>query len=272
MNLENKDNTFSYSRINTFDHCPQKYKIQYIDLIDTLDDSIEAFMGKRVHEVLENLFNIKDLNNKYIPFDKLIDMYNRSWLENWHDNIFISKFKYDRHSYNKDTVYRNGLECLKNFYNRFNNSGYFKENILSVEYPFKVNIGKYNFRGYIDRVDRNSDDVIDIFDYKTSAKSKTKSKAIKDLQLGIYEIAIKKIFKNCKEINLHLYYLKNDTLISFKHSDIEIKKIEQKIIDRIDTIQSTNIYMPKEGILCEWCYFWNHCDVKATNNPSIRAL
>ena len=66
---------FSYSRLNTFSHCPQKYKIQYIDLISNDNESIEAYMGSRVHEVLESLYSIDDLKNQYIPFDKLIDLF-----------------------------------------------------------------------------------------------------------------------------------------------------------------------------------------------------
>ena len=42
---------FSYSRINTYNQCPQKYKIQYIDKIYSSKNSLEAFMGKSVHDV-----------------------------------------------------------------------------------------------------------------------------------------------------------------------------------------------------------------------------
>ena len=112
--IKNSKNKFSYSRINTFKSCPQKYKIQYIDLVKTKNDSIEAYMGKMVHNVLEDLYLIEDLQSKFIPFDNLIEMYNESWNKHWHKNIFISNYKYDRYNYNKNTVYNNGLICLKN--------------------------------------------------------------------------------------------------------------------------------------------------------------
>ena len=57
-----KRNTFSYSQLNTFSTCPQKYKIIYLDGIRKMDESIEAFVGKRVHGVLEWLYN-KSLPN-----------------------------------------------------------------------------------------------------------------------------------------------------------------------------------------------------------------
>ena len=33
-----------------------------------------------------------------------------------------------------------------------------------------------------------------------------------------------------------------------------------------------NDFLAKESILCEWCYFWNECEVKSSNNPSFRVL
>ena len=50
-------NTFSYSQLSTFKSCPQQYKIIYLDGVRKINESIEAFMGKRVHEVLEWLYS-----------------------------------------------------------------------------------------------------------------------------------------------------------------------------------------------------------------------
>tara|TARA_Y100000590_G_C15719879_1_gene1013177 strand:- start:175 stop:999 length:825 start_codon:yes stop_codon:yes gene_type:complete len=269
---KNKMEKFSYSRINTFDQCPQKYKIQYIDLISTNNDSIEAFMGNRVHNVLENLYSIDNLKNQFISFDKLIDMYSREWHENWHENIFISNYKFDINYYNHNTVYDNGLKCLKNFYKRFNQKGYFKDKILELEFPFQIEVGDYKLRGYIDRIDRNSKDEIDIFDYKTGVKSKSKIQALNDLQLAIYELAIREKFKKCKKINLHLYYLRNDKLVSFNHSLSQLEKLKNKIINKIDVINSSKDFIAKESILCEWCFYWEQCEIKATSNPSIKIV
>ena len=268
--LEKNKIKFSYSRINTFDNCPQKYKIQYIDLIKSSDDSIEAFMGRVVHQVLENLYLMDDLKSKYILFDKLIEMYNKIWVENWHTNIYMSNFKYNPIAYNKQTVYMIGMECLKNYYNRFNEFGYFKQNVYAVEFPFEINIGEYYFRGFIDRIDKDLDGNINIIDYKTSSKSKSSNQAANDIQMAIYEIAIQKMIKDYKEINLSLFYLRNKDFIFFKHTKEKIDFLQEKILDKIDIIMNTAHYPGKESILCEWCYFWKNCDIKVTNNPSIK--
>ena len=47
---------YSHSRLSTFENCPLKFKYTYIDKIETgIEESIEAFLGSRVHEALEKL-------------------------------------------------------------------------------------------------------------------------------------------------------------------------------------------------------------------------
>ena len=134
----------------------------------------------------------------------------------------------------------------------------------------EIKIGNYIFKGYIDRVDINDSGIIDIIDYKTSNKSKGKIQASNDLQLAIYEIAMRRIFKEYKKINLHLYYLKNDKLISFEHTENKIEHLKTIIINKVKEINETDDYIAKESILCEWCYYWKQCDIKVTSNPSIK--
>ena len=49
--------SFSYSSLETYKKCPAQFKIRYIDTVRKPDESIEAFMGKRIHSALEYLYN-----------------------------------------------------------------------------------------------------------------------------------------------------------------------------------------------------------------------
>ena len=68
ISMKKKQKYYSYSQLNTFNNCPQKYKIIYIDKIKSNNESIEAFVGKRVHETLEWLYSDLE-NNDFISFD-----------------------------------------------------------------------------------------------------------------------------------------------------------------------------------------------------------
>ena len=49
-------NYFSYSQLNSFELCEEQYKLVYIDGIKNKYESLESYMGKRVHSVLEWLY------------------------------------------------------------------------------------------------------------------------------------------------------------------------------------------------------------------------
>ena len=76
----NSSKTFSYSQLNTFKTCPQQYKIIYMDGLRKEHESIEAFMGKRVHGVMEWLYSKENREKPYITFDRLCQTYDEQWL------------------------------------------------------------------------------------------------------------------------------------------------------------------------------------------------
>jgi len=277
-------NKFSYSRINTYNQCPQKYKIQYIDKIYSSKNSLEAFMGKSVHDVLERLYSKKNLKNQFISFDYLIEMYCEYWQKKWDNDIIFARYKYNQIKNDKSIVFNSnsiektyynkifneGKKCLSNYYKKFNDSGYFKQNVLHVEYKFNIKIGKYTFIGFIDRIDQGKDGIIHVIDYKTSSKPHTQSKLKKDLQLYIYEMAIRKSkeFQGLKGVDLSLFFLKSSTYLSCKHNKEELSNLENKILNNIELISKDKDFNGKESILCDWCFFWNQCDYKSIDNPS----
>ncbi len=47
---------YSHSRLSSFEDCPQKFQYRYVLKIPVDSEGIEAFVGKRVHEILERLY------------------------------------------------------------------------------------------------------------------------------------------------------------------------------------------------------------------------
>ena len=82
---------YSHYRLSYFEQCPQKYKLNYIDKVETeIAESIEAFLGSRVHETLEKLY--RDLQyQKMNSLEDLVGFFRDEWFKNWNDSIVIVK-------------------------------------------------------------------------------------------------------------------------------------------------------------------------------------
>jgi len=270
---------FSYSRINTYQTCPQRYKINYLDKIRKPHEGIEAFMGKRVHEVLEWFYNHNKNSNSFYAVDLLLDKFNHLWDSHWHDNIILSRQQYviikkknrkfrrylslDRH---KQMFKDIGIKCIVNYYKR-DIKGFTKDTI-GVELKHQVQIDGVNFNCIIDRLDKKKDGVYVIYDYKTGKKPLTHSKAINDLQLSLYQLAVKEKYNDCNEIILKWYYLRTDEIISIEHNKEKLLELKNLIINQVIKINEDDKYEAKKSILCDWCYFWEECEIMSTSNPA----
>ena len=272
-------NTFSYSKISTYKTCPQRYKINYINKINKSHESIEAFMGKRVHEVLEWLYNEREHIGSFCAVDHLLDKYNEFWNGKWHQNIYLARQQFSIikkknkkfRSYisldrNKQIYKDIGSKCLVNYYKRYIKN--FNKNILGVEIKCSVKINGIKFNCIIDRLDEEEKGKYIIYDYKTGKKPISNSKAKTDLQLSLYHMAVAQNFKNYKEIILKWYYLRSDRIVTIKHTKDKISKLENKIIQQIEKIKNDKYYYAKKSLLCDWCYFWEECEVMSIKNPA----
>lgn len=92
---------YSHSRLSCFEQCPQKFKLQYIDKVETeVEESIEAFLGSRVHETLEKLY--RDLQHQKLnSLDDLFGFLHDEWEKNWNASIVIVKKDYTQEHYRK---------------------------------------------------------------------------------------------------------------------------------------------------------------------------
>jgi len=274
-NKKNLPNYFSYSQINSFSVCEQQYKIIYIDGVRKKFESIESYMGKRVHSVLEWLYKPEN-KEEYINFDKICEVYDKFWMDNWHSNIFLVNIKYNR----KEKIYVNqmlenrdyetyhnkyyaiGKKCLSNYYKDFYP---FDQSVLGRELEITFNVKEYEknnepkfdkvtekcikegvaikeypFKGIIDRFDKPYEEKWEIHDYKTGKRSKTALQAQNDFQLALYEIGVKQNFKDVSEITLIWHLLRHNTSISISHTDKQLFKLEKKIVSILKQIQKTS--------------------------------
>ena len=53
-----------------------------------------------------------------------------------------------------------------------------------------------------------------------------------------------------------------------QHQKEKIDKLKNKIIDLTLKIKSDKEFEAKKSLLCNWCYFWDECEVMSTINPA----
>ena len=65
---------YSHSRLSAFEKCPLQYRYRYLDRIKRDTQSIEAFLGNRVHDALEKLYRYL-LASKLPSLDEILSHY-----------------------------------------------------------------------------------------------------------------------------------------------------------------------------------------------------
>jgi hypothetical protein len=249
---------YSHSKLNTYETCPLKYKLQYISKVEIAKrEGIEAFLGSRVHEALERLYNdLKCL--KLMPIDELIFYYNEQWAKNWNDAVVIRDERCSAQNY-KDI----GIKCLRNYYDR--HVPFSQSTTIWIEEKKTFSIsedGKYKIRGVIDRLDKTKEDIYEIHDYKTSGRPPLQEELEEDRQLALYELLIRAKFPNVKEVKLIWHYLRFDMEMLSARTSEQLEDLRKETIALIDKIEADKEFRHTESSLCDWCNYWAYCPVK----------
>ena len=246
---------YSHSRISTFEQCPLRFKFEYIDEAETdVETTAEAFLGSRVHETLEKLY--KDLKfQKQNTLQELLHFYNDEWAKSWNENIRIVKAQYQ-----EDNFRKMGEQFITDHYNRHQPFNQAKTIGLEMQIILNLDVeGKYVLQGYIDRLSSPSDGVYEIHDYKTSNSLPTQDHADTDRQLALYSMAVREMFKDCKQIVLIWHYLAFDKEIRSDRSEEQLEELKKEVIEAIKQIESTTEFKPQESALCGWCDYRTIC-------------
>ncbi|VVB54963.1 PD-(D/E)XK nuclease superfamily protein [uncultured archaeon] len=252
---------YSYSRLQCFENCPLSFRFRYIDKLEVeAFETIEAFMGSRVHEALEK-FYIDRNHGKIASIEELIVGYNDLWKRYLTPDIVVNKEGLTPEHYRIV-----GEKCLIDYYNRYKPFAIGKT--LSTEVMVNIDLlgdGEHQFIGYIDRLDAVNDGVYEIHDYKTSQHLPTQDQKDRDQQLALYEIGIRQMWDDIKEVDLIWHYLVFDKEIRSKRTSQHLEDLKQEflnVIKRIEEAEAKDDYPAIESGLCSWCAYQEHCKLK----------
>lgn len=248
---------YSHSRLGSFENCRLKYKFNYIDRIRKEEQGVEAFMGKRFHDVMEKLY--AELKFKVANLDELKDLYNDLWKKNWSENVLIVRKDRTQADYKKI-----GMKAIEDYYKR--HYPFEEGRMLGIEKRIVIDLdgtGRYKVQGYIDRLMETEDGHYEIHDYKTAAGLPEQRELDADRQLALYEIGVREAWPDAKEVALVWHYVTFDKEMRSRRTKAQLDELRKDTIALIDTVEAATEYPPTESALCRWCGYQDICPLFA---------
>jgi putative RecB family exonuclease len=230
----------SYSQISTYQQCPLKYKLQYIDGLKPKERPYFSF-GTTIHSAVEYFYKVK------VPvppsLENLLSYYESNWLSEGYES---------KEEEEKQRAY--GREIITTFWNT--HAPNFRLPV-ATEFHFYTDIEGIKLQGYIDRVDKLDSGGLSIIDYKTSREFFTREHLRQDLQLTLYQLAAEQTWFLPVE-KLTLYHLRSNTPCTCEARDkIQLDAAREIVLTVAENI-TKGIFTPAENNFCP-CDFPEYC-------------
>ncbi|OGD55015.1 hypothetical protein A3J78_01270 [Candidatus Beckwithbacteria bacterium RBG_13_35_6] len=231
----------SYSQLESFARCPLQYKYSYIIKIPTPPFAAASF-GISIHNSLKDFYGLV-LDKQKPSLKNLLSILNASWLKEGYSS-----------KDHEEKMLKKAKKYLRLFYQKSYQAA---DNPIALEQTFMVKVSPdLKIGGRFDRVDKLTDESIEIIDYKTG-KVPSQKEVDKDLQMTIYCLAASGFGvyqKNPQEIKLSFYFLENQQKISTSRTTEDLLKAKKEIIEIKQEIEKSD-FLPKPGPYCDFCDF-----------------
>jgi putative RecB family exonuclease len=244
---------FSHSRLSAFERCPRKFQYRYLWKIPAEGESIEGFVGKRVHEVLERLHRATATHG--VPsLPKVLWRFQQMFAEAYDAN----RVRIAREGTPLDFYRALGEQCLANYYHE--HYPFDRDETLALEERVSFQLGSgYAVQGFVDRIARTRDGAIEIQDYKTSARVPSQTNVDEDRQLALYQIGVGERFGAQRPVRLVWRYLRQRRTLVSTRTPEQLDELAVKTRALIDEIRSETRFEPRPSALCRWCEYREGC-------------
>ncbi|MDO8659957.1 MAG: PD-(D/E)XK nuclease family protein [Candidatus Parcubacteria bacterium] len=248
--------TYSHSKVSTFENCPYQYKLRYVEKeAPEVSETIEIFMGKRVHETLEKLYKDKKFK-KLISKTTLLKFYKDNWEKEISDDILVVKKGLTAKNYKKM-----GIKFIEDYYDKY--KPFDQLTILGLETQDRMTLKDGNqWHVRIDKFACDDKGNYYVCDYKTNSSMKDQEEADEDRQLAMYSIWVKDKFKDVKSVKLVWYMLAFNKEAVSERTEEQLKKLEDEtvtLIQKIELATKENDFPTRVTALCDYCGFKSQC-------------
>lgn len=244
----------SYSALETYKLCPQKYQFQEIDRI-RVKKSKAAVFGTHIHSALRYMFSQDPL---FPTLDQVLDYSRAHW---------PSQETFDVSPEEKTLYVQSGERIIRNFYAK---NAPWNFSVVDLESHFEVLIEDprrhetHVLAGRIDRIDKVGDG-FEVIDYKTSRTLPSQAKVDADLQMSIYALGLQRRWPHVapESITLSLYFLKHGEKLSTARTSEANAATQEDVLRTISEIRGKQErgerFEPVPGPHCGFCPYKPQC-------------
>ena len=279
METNNKLPRYSYSKLDLFDQCNYKYKLQYIDGNYSDESTLVLDLGTIAHKGMElkarYLKEGKEINYEYIKSVVTNGIQEKTDKgDKYIKGVKELKNKYFIDYYKKcDKTGMNYDEKLDVYYNSLVKKDFSKDGwkVLDIEKAFEIVYeNRCILTGFIDRVDINDNGDIRVIDYKTSKSTYDEKKLATPLQMVIYALACKELYGRLPiEFIYDFIFINEEQCACSKGYLARGEKKLNKILDNIDECLKVGEYKPNPTPLCYWCSFASHTPLASSKTKDL---
>jgi putative RecB family exonuclease len=258
---------YSHSRLSAFERCPRKFQYRYLWKIPAEGESIEGFVGKRVHEVLERLHRHAEQHGAP-SLPKVLARFQQMFA----DAYDAGRVRIAREGIPLDFYRASGEQCLRNYYDE--HYPFDRDETIALEEHVSFEIGggasfaqraegerrpSYVMQGFIDRIARTRDGAIEIQDYKTSARVPSQAEVDEDRQLALYQLGVGARFGADRPVRLVWRYLRQRRTLVSTRTPEQLGELAARTRALIDQIRGETTFEAKPSALCRWCEYREGC-------------
>lgn len=246
---------YSHSRLSCFENCPKQFHYRYVQRITVDTESIEGFVGKLVHSVIEKL-NVTAAANRIPSLEAVLRRYQIMWEEGFDPE----RTRIVRQGQSPEHYRKMGEQCTEHFYRT--HYPFDADETLGIEQNVTFNLdtdGRYRIRGVIDRIARKPDGVVEIQDYKTGQRVPSQAILDRDRQLALYQMAMSERLGDGSEMRLVWLYLARRRVCTSQRTPDQLARLRDQTMDLIDQIEAKQDFEASTGPLCRWCEYNDRC-------------
>lgn len=250
---------FSYSKLDTYDQCPLRYRFKYVDKKRSNIKTLPLEIGTTSHYGMELIGkNLIDGTPPDYDLVKNVFINGASHEEVLGAHAIKEKYFFEWTTRNE----KSGLtydEKVQKYYEqmtRLEQDSTWHPIAVELNFEFQYYRPNYFLHGFIDRVDENENGDLKIVDYKSSNQTYIPQKLATPLQMYIYTLACLDIYKKMpKEHEYDFIFLGEKQKACTKGYEQRGKKKLDKLFAAIEESKAAGVYRPKPTPLCHWCEY-----------------